>query len=376
MKKRSFFIAAAILVLIGGSMAVYDRVHDSVNTSTDTVVPKSQKGAGKKSVPKTKSANPKILAGYVQDFRDPEKINMAYYTHIIFSFAHPTADGDVLLNGDRALEHLRKIVSEANQQGTKVILAVGGWYHIHGGESYPYFKKAISSPGSRKRLASELTMLVRKEKLDGIDIDFEHPRTKEDAANLAAFARDLSVMLRPAGKELSIAVNAKINSISGMENDSVVFEPGMFEYFERVHLMAYDGQWDGGYNAANLSTISYSQNIINYWTRLFDRHGYSREKLILGVPLYGQPEDPGAKQVSYEALMKNNPGNIVKDSVTLNGMTYHYNGHSTLKKKTTLAIDQQLGGMMIWEAGLDAKDHSSAANVIGQTLVNQNYVFR
>ncbi len=41
-------------------------------------------------------ANNKVLIGYVQDFRDPQTIDYTELTHIIFSFAHPTMDGQLL----------------------------------------------------------------------------------------------------------------------------------------------------------------------------------------------------------------------------------------------------------------------------------------
>ena len=42
------------------------------------------------------------------------------------------------------------MVSKAHKQDTKVMLAVGGWFHIRGGKSYDYFKEAISDPTSER----------------------------------------------------------------------------------------------------------------------------------------------------------------------------------------------------------------------------------
>jgi chitinase len=208
----------------------------------------------------------KVLIGYVQDFRDPQTIDYSNLTHIIFSFAHPTAHGQLLMTGESALNNLRTTVNMAHNQGSKVILAVGGWFHVHGGESYDYFKAAISNPTTRDNLVNELVSMVERENLDGVDIDFEHPRSNEDAQNLAAFTKELSEILHPKGKELSIAVNAKVHSVAGTEIHNVFYEPSMFQYVDHVNIMAYDGQWDGDYNAANLSPYSYNENIVNYWS--------------------------------------------------------------------------------------------------------------
>jgi chitinase len=373
MKKTFLPLLIVLLTFIGGFMSgtIYSNSQKNNTIASSAQASHSIKVPGIKQEPQLKEQESKVLIGYVQDFRNPDEIDYDSLTHVIFSFAHPNNDGSILLNGDHAVNNLRSIVKKAQAHDTKVLLAVGGWYHINGGESYDYFKAAISSPASRKKLVYELVSFTEKEKLHGVDIDFEHPRSQEDARHLADFAKELSEQLQPKGKELSIAVNAKVHSVTGTEIHSVVFEPSMFKYFDHVNLMAYDGQWDGEYNAANLSPYSYSANIVAYWTSLFDKQGFSRDKLTLGVPLYAQPEDPSIKQVSYEALINHHPDNAGKDQVELNGTTYHYNGHSTLIKKTDLALSQKLGGMMLWEAGLDAKGNQSATTLIAGELKKQ-----
>lgn len=321
-----------------------------------------------KGKPKDESKNSKVLIGYVQDFRNPDMVNYSKLTHIIFSFAHPTKEGDLLLNGETALNNLRKMVANAHNHNIKSMLAVGGWYHIQGGESYPYFKQAITNPSARTKLINELMKMVEREKLDGIDIDFEHPRSMEDAKNLAIFVKELSGQLHDQKKELSVAVNAKVHSTAGTEIRNVVFEPTMFKYVDHVNIMAYDGQWDGEYNAANLSPYSFNVNIVNYWTSLFDHHKLSKEKLVLGIPLYGQPENPEIKQISYSAIITNNLENAKRDTISMNNTIYHYNGEETVQKKTKLALDNGFGGMMIWEAGLDAEGTHSLTAVISKAL--------
>ena len=121
---------------------------------------------------------------------------------------------------------------------------------------------------------------------------------------MAAFTSELSTQLHPKGKELSIAVYAKIDAVTGTKMGFVVYEPSMFQHVDHVNIMAYDGQWDGGYNAANLSPYPFTEKIVNYWAILFDENNLPKEKLVLGVPFYAQPEDPAIKQVSYAAIIK------------------------------------------------------------------------
>ncbi|MEH7098466.1 glycoside hydrolase family 18 protein [Neobacillus vireti] len=371
MKKGKLLLALVIvLTFLGG---IYTGIQFSSNepqkkTMKTGKVPQSVINPQTKELPLVEKVHSKVVIGYIQDYRDPNQVDYSQLTHVIFSFAHPTKDGGILLNGNSALKNLRTTVAKAKKSHTKVILAVGGWFHINGGESYPYFKAAISNPVSRSKLVNELTSLADRENLNGIDIDFEHPHSKEDAVNLAAFVKQLSVQLHSKKKELSVAVNAKINAATLTESGYVQYEPSMFNDVDHVNIMAYDGQWDDGYNAANLSPYPFTEKIVNYWSQLFEGQNISKEKLVLGVPFYAQPKDPKIKQVSYGAIINQNPANANRDTVNMNGTTYYYNGAATMKKKTRLALDHGFGGMMIWELGLDAKGPDSLTSSISDTI--------
>lgn len=370
MKKQNLLLSLVILLTFMGGYLV--GVLYPTNNAQQFIVknnPLSTKEYELKEAPKLTE---KVLIGYVQDYRDTNMIPYANLTHVIFSFAHPTKDGSLLLNGEIAEKNLRTIREKAHDSNTKVMLAIGGWYHIHGGESYAYFKEAISNPTSQDKLIREIQNIVEKEKLDGIDIDFEHPRSQNDALNLANFIKELDKAL--GNKELSIAVSAKVHSIAGTELNNVVYDVNMFEHVDHVNIMAYDGQWDGEYNAANLSPFKFNENIVSYWTRLFDSHKIARDKLVLGIPSYGQPEDPNIKQVSYAVILSNNKENAKQDTVQMNGTTYHYNGIATVQKKTDLAMNNGLGGMMLWEVGLDAQGNNSITHILDKEL-KKNQLF-
>jgi len=376
MKRKFSMILIMILLFTGGFLSGMWTSNNKPSNSATMIsnvlpVPISEKNPVGKVLPELPLSPSKVLTGYVQDFRDPDQLDMTHLTHVIFSFAHPTKDGELLLNGDPALNNLRHTVKKAHGQNKKAILAVGGWYHIEGNESYDHFKSAIENDTSRTKLVKELMRIVEKEDLDGIDIDFEHPRSNQDARYLTLFIQELSQHLKPKQKELSVAVNAKIHSVAGTELTSVVYEPAMFEYVDRVHIMAYDGQWDGGYNAANLSSYTFTENIVQYWTNLFNTHQIPKEKLVLGVPFYAQPVDPDIKQVSYAAIVNHDTSSIVNDTVEMNGTTYHFNGLKTMERKTTLALQHGFGGMMIWEVGHDTSGTHSLTAAISDKLSSE-----
>ena len=365
-----------LLIFTGGffSGIFYHKISDQQSNTPRqaTKAPKSAKKPSEKEIPQYQEEKSNVLIGYVQDFRDPSSIDYKQLTHVIFSFAHPAKDGSVLMNGETAKANLKTMVKKAHEQQTKVLLAVGGWYHIEGGESYDYFKAAISNSSSRTKLVNELVQLTKAENLDGIDIDFEHPRSNEDAENLSIFIQALDEKLSKLDKELTIAVYSKIHSVTGTEIQSVVFDAEMFKHVDYVNIMAYDGQWDGEYNAANLSPYGFAENIVTYWGTLFDNLQIPKEKLVLGVPFYAQPENASVNQMSYEAIVEKNPSNAQRDTVEVNGTTYHYNGVQTMQKKTKLALDHGFGGMMIWELGHDASGDYSLTNTIAAELAKRD----
>ncbi|OIK11334.1 chitinase [Bacillus sp. MUM 116] len=374
MKKRTILLTLVILITFTGGFfsGIFYTNKNTEQTKTLKIdqAPSSAVKPGQKPVSKweQQKKKSKVLISYVQDFRDPNVVDYAKMTHVIFSFAHPMKDGSIALNGNTALMNLRTMVKKAHSHNVKAIVAVGGWSHMNGGESYEYFKAAISNPVSRTKLVYELTSLADREKLDGIDIDFEFPRSSADAHNLAIFTKELSEKLHSKKKELSMAVYSKIHAVTGTVIGFVVYEPSMFQYTDHVNIMAYDGQWDGGYHASNLSPYPYTEKIVNYWTNLFKTNHLSTEKLVLGVPAYAQPVNPKIKQVSYAAIIHKDPANATKNVVKMNGTTYYYNGGTTMKLKTKLALDHGFGGMMMWEAGHDAKGPESLTSAIFDAL--------
>lgn len=352
----------------------YQKISDKQSNTPKLVTkaPESTKKPKEKEIPEIQEEKQKVLIGYVQDFRDPSAIDYKELTHVIFSFAHPTKDGGILMNGETAKINLKTMVKKAHEHQTKVLLAVGGWYHIEGGESYDYFKAAISNNTSRTKLVDELIHLTKAENLDGIDIDYEHPRSNEDAKNLSIFIKALDEKLSKLDKELTIAVYSKIHSVTGTEIQSVVYDSNMFKHVDYVNIMAYDGQWDGEYNAANLSPYRFAENIVIYWSTLFNNLNIPKDKLVLGVPFYAQPENVSINQMSFGAIAEANPENAQRDSVKLNGTTYHYNGIQTMLKKTNLAVGNGFGGIMIWELGHDASGDLSLTSTISNELAKED----
>ena len=87
-----------------------------------------------------------------------------------------------------------------------------------------------------------------------------------------------------------------------------------------------------------------------------------KSKLILGLPFYGRNKQ-GHTLTYNEIMQKYQPK---PDSDVAGG--FHFNGPVTITRKTTYAIQQGYGGVMIWELGQDVKGNASLLNTVERAI--------
>lgn len=92
--------------------------------------------------------------------------------------------------------------------------------------------------------------------------------------------------------------------------------------------------------------------------------GIPKEKAILGFPAYG-------KQSSNESLVYRDllarGADPVKNSFSVDGVMYYYNGTDLIKQKALLA-KSRANGMMIWELYQDANGANSLLKAANDAL--------
>jgi len=92
------------------------------------------------------------------------------------------------------------------------------------------------------------------------------------------------------------------------------------------------------------------------------------KKLTMGVPFYGRHSKTGDWTTYEDLVQKHNPLDAKKDSVPAgSGATIGFNGVDMIEKKTQYALQQSIGGVMIWEVGQDCRlvpvKHGSTTHV-------------
>ena len=258
-------------------------------------------------------------------------------THIYYAFAIPTPEG-----GLRPLENAanaRALIREAHAHGVKVLLAVGGWSY----QNVPLedtFAAATATPEKRAALTEAILSMCAQYGFDGVDMDWEYPRTSGTYRQY----EDLMLRLRAGlqGKLLTTAVPGGVSPDTGTPYaSSMAFTDAVLEAVDWVNVMAYDA------NNAQHASYDYAVHAGNYW---HETRGLPAEKVVLGLPFYARPGS-----VSYGALVRADPAAAQRDTSVYNGQTVWYNGIPTIQAKTRYALEQ-LGGVMIWEISQDAAD--------------------
>ena len=252
-------------------------------------------------------------------------------THINYSFLTPKDDGtfNSIVNGWK----LKNIVTNGHKQNVKVLISVGGW----GWDEQ--FETVAASPALRGVFVQNLKTFVDEYQLDGADIDWEYPDAGQSSQNFLALIQELRAAMPDT--LLTTAV------VSHGENGMGIL-PETFEYFDFINVMTYDGSDHG--------TLEQLERGLAFWSG----RGLPKEKIVMGMPFYGDPDLP------YFKIVAEDPSAAQTDTFEYFGKTYHYNGIPTTQKKTKIAMEQA-SGIMFWTLDFDAQGDLSLVNAIYQT---------
>lgn len=313
-------------------------------------------GSGEQGMSEQKQINPQIkVVGYYPDWKgyQPEKLQFDILTHVVYAFAIPTMEGGVrpLDNPDVA----SRLIAEAHKNQVKVLLAVGGWSY-NGSELEPVFMQATDSSEKIRQFGDQMISMCDQYGFDGIDIDWEHPRTDGNSRyQYQELMLYLSGRLHEKGKVLTSAVISGVSPDGNVYYDAAAHSDQVLEAVDWIHVMAYDGG-DGERHSA----YEFAVNCGDYWSKT---RNMPKDKVVLGVPFYGRP-GWGA----YGDILSASAGAGEVDHVTVNGMDTYYNGIPTIEKKAAYARDN-LGGIMIWEITQDtAVKEKSLLSAIGRVM--------
>ena len=317
---RLFLSLSLLAVLLVSCSTPATPVHAPEPTSAPTMTP----------IP---ASPPFIILAYATDGIVANIIPYGQLTHINYCFLTPKSDGtfNPINNGWK----LKQIVETAHRHNVRVSISVGGW----GWDAQ--FEEMAADPESRSAFVQNLKTFVDEYQLDGADIDWEYPDPGESSQNFLALIKELRAAMPDKLLTTAVVSYGDDNGL-GIPNES-------FELFDFVNVMTYDGPDHG-------SMEQFAKGL-TYWSE----RGLPKEKIVMGVPFYGDPNMP------YFKIIQADPAAAQMDEYDYYSTTFHYNGIPTVQAKTRLAMDKA-NGIMFWALDHDAQGELSLVKAIYQTV--------
>ena len=332
----------------------------------------------------------KAIVGYVfpkQTLLAPDQIDAHSLTRINYAFIKIT-DGRIAPASAVDAQNLAFLIGLKMQNpALTVLVSVGGWLGSDG------FSDMALTPQSRKIFVDSAMDFLERNKLDGLDIDWEYPGApgaghtfrSEEKQNFTLLLKDLRERFTQAEKTkgrhlyLTIAAGASNDYLSHTEMAEVQ------RYVDSVNLMSYDyvmipSNAATGHNAPLFTNPSAPiQGSADASVRAFEQAGVPASKLILGVPFYGRAwqgvaaVNHGLFQPANPATLSFLPYSVIAQNMLGHGFTRYwdsaasapylyssvknvfvsYDDPESLSLKSKYVTEHGLGGVMFWEYSND-----------------------
>lgn len=278
-----------------------------------------------------------VVVGYFPDWMASVASSVDYgrVTDVVAFSLETTPEGELdekwLTEGS-----LGKLKELKKQHGFRLLMAVGGWERSEG------FPAMAASERSRAAFVRNVAEYIRTHGLDGIDLDWEHPKNAQEESDYATLMVELKAELGPKGKLVTAA-------LAGWQN----LPPQGIEALDRLHLMSYD-------HPERHSTLDLARSDVQKW---LDR-GMDRAQIALGVPFYGRKIEAWNEAASYAEIVERFSPKPEDDEAG----GFYYNGPETMREKAAWARSEGLAGIMIWELSQDASGDRALLRAIGRGL--------
>ncbi|XP_064601993.1 probable chitinase 10 [Liolophura sinensis] len=323
----------------------------------------------------------------------PSKIDPNLCSHLIYAFGIVAPGLTIGLEED-AYPAAPRSVREINNLKTEnpeliTLISLGG--ASKGPEA---FLKPAANDSSRVQFAQNTVLFCREKGFDGVDIDWEYPTNGTSfTLFMKALRKAFDEEIVPVGKKRLLLTAAV--SVASKKIDTIYDIPALNNALDFFNVMAYDfhGSWHGvaAFNTPLFARtfnprIENSEQYNADWAvKRYIQKGASRSKIILGLASYGRayqltdrtqhgvgaPIERSARKgpVLEEEEFRMYPE--VCDFITENRARYMfdekqkssfvytidfwigYDGPKAFHTKTQYAIQERLGGVLLWTLDYD-----------------------
>ena len=250
---------------------------------------------------------------------------------LIFLNVHPNKDGSLSFENPRLFQGkgvdtweglIKSVRAKVKGTATKIRL----------GASSGQWKAMVADEAARVAFAENIKKVLQKNKLDGIDLDFEWAENKKEYDDYSLAILKMREVL---GDQyiFSVSLHPVCYKISKEAIAAVDF----------ISLQCY------GPSPVRFPVEKYCSDI-----QMVLNYGIPKEKLVAGVPFYGVTKDGSKKTEAYFSFVQD--GLITspaQNEVTFKDNVYVFDGQDNIRTKTRYAKDQKLKGMMSWDLATD-----------------------
>jgi chitinase len=268
-----------------------------------------------------------------------------------------------------------QLIELAHEAGTEAILGIGG------ASSYQAFAAVVADTEDRAAFVQNVTAFVLNHGYDGVNIDWEAPKTPSDRQNLTALLAELRASLDASGRDLCLSVAVTKNEKRGEWIDVEAITPLVDHYV--VMTFGYYGAWGStsGHHAPLYSPplAAHARSVdqsLRYWT---ETRGVPPSKILMGLASFGIWFDSEGLYQPFGDSRKSDYTEIkplVAQGEGSQGYTRHWDGTSqvpfltrdagpglwsyddprSVAEKRDYVLANGLGGVAVWDVTMDLVD--------------------
>lgn len=323
-----------------------------------------------------------FFKGYDNRIVDIDVVNLSF----AFVLANFTIDmGSIDNNINRYLSVRKK--------GVRVVLSIQGYEA--GGKN---FSNAAASEAGRTKLANSILEVIEKYHFDGVDIDWEYPGfgtgrlESVDRANYTLLMQQIYETVKAANSDYLVTA-----ALPGGAYGYRRYELNkIHNYLDFIHLMTYDLETTSlavHHSALYSSSNTTTQGSVNDSVDIYHRGGVPYNKLVIGIAFYGKLTQTSSSvnggihsQTTSSKYTSITYSNIVSGYLNRLGsdVTYYwdstskapylfdlssnvfitYENEDSITEKCRYALNNSLGGVMIWELGEDDSESTLLTAVL------------
>ena len=321
---------------------------------------------------------PQWVVGNLQ----PEDIDLSIVSHVIHSFAWPNEDGSISSYDGMFGSGMSETI---HAQGSKFLLSLGGWGNDIG------FEVISADADLRELFINNLASICLINGYDGIDLDWEFPDSENDKENLNLLVSEMDSIFSIINPEWLITMAIPVSNWYGQWHD---FE-FLNQYVDFFNAMTYGTHGNWSSHSGHLSPL-YPSPVGDPDGSCHDNMFYlstirniPKSKINIGMPFWGlkwnSPDINEPFTGNTTDIYFNEINNLIGDGWTEywdsdalcpylikndNTQIITYENPLSIGIKCQYAIEEGLGGLMIWALSYDKTDN-------GQELIQsiqENYL--